>query len=179
MSNDVAYPVLRTRDPGIALDTARQLVMLGVRPHSEVSAEAEVTSTVRVRQIREAFPEAWCSSRTAPSGPDVLPITVSMFDQPVGTVEEHFTALVGSDPAEIRWSALQWPGVPERRLRAEGKHAEVTLLLNCDSPAFDARTDTHLVLVHVRRRNGDGYEHRLAQWLAQQAGQQVIGPPQS
>ncbi len=58
----------------------------------------------------------------------------------------------------------------------ENKHAEVTLLLNCDSRELDARADTHLVLVHVRRCNGDGFEDRFAEWLAEQIGQKVIGP---
>ncbi|MCX5524542.1 hypothetical protein OG342_16985 [Streptomyces bobili] len=31
---------------------------------------------------------------------------------------------------------------------------------------------------HVRRRNGDGYEDRFAQWLAERIGQKVVGPPQ-
>ncbi len=59
----------------------------------------------------------------------------------------------------------------------ENKHAEVTLLLNCDSPELDALLDAHLVFVHVRRQDGDGYEGRFAQWLAEQTGQKVIGTP--
>ncbi|GAB7110004.1 hypothetical protein JCM4814A_83190 [Streptomyces phaeofaciens JCM 4814] len=43
---------------------------------------------------------------------------------------------------------------------------------------LDVRTDTHLVLVHVRRHNMDGYEDRFARWPAEQIGQKVIGPPQ-
>ncbi|WP_406423837.1 hypothetical protein OH809_04270 [Streptomyces sp. NBC_00873] len=109
---------------------------------------------------------------------DFLPFTLSMLDQPVGSIEDHFAAVVSSHPAEIHWSALSWPEAPERGLHGEGKHAEVTLLLNCNSIGLDARADTHLVLVHVRRGNRDGYEDRFAEWLAEQIGQKVIGPPQ-
>ncbi|MBT2452218.1 hypothetical protein J7F03_35215 [Streptomyces sp. ISL-43] len=107
-----------------------------------------------------------------------LPFNVSMLDQPLWSIEGHFAEVAGSHMAEIYWSSLEWPAAPERDLFGEGKHAEVTLLLNCDSRDLEVRADTHLVLVHVRRRNGNGYEDRLAQWLAEQIGQKVIGPPQ-
>ncbi|GHI86701.1 hypothetical protein [Streptomyces xanthophaeus] len=201
MSNSIAYPVFRTPDPDAALSVARQLVEFGVRPYSEVSVEAEVPTLAEVGRLRDALPEAWFRSDTAPFGtgvePDLarsvragelpddlagvaehLPFSVSMLDQPVGSVEAHFAAAVGPHPAEIHWSALEWPPAPERDLRGEYKHAEVTLLLNCDSRELGERAATHLVLVHVRRRNRDGYEERYAQWLAEQFGQQVIGPPQ-
>ncbi|MEJ8643007.1 hypothetical protein WKI68_19690 [Streptomyces sp. MS1.HAVA.3] len=201
MSNGIAYPVFRTSDPAVALNVARQMVAFGVQPYSEVSVEAEVPTLAEVRRLRDALPEAWFRSDTAPFDldldPDVarsvpagelpddltrveefLPFSVSQLDQPVGSIEGHFAAVTGPHPAEIHWSALMWPEAPERDLHGEGQHAEVTLLLNCESRALDARTDTHLVLVHVRRGNRDGYEDRFAQWLAEQIGQKVIGPPQ-
>ncbi|MFD7877403.1 hypothetical protein ACFV5G_25435 [Streptomyces sp. NPDC059766] len=92
-----------------------------------------------------------------------LPLTVSMLDQPLGSIEDHFAAVIGPHPAEIHWSSLSWPEAPRRDLYGESKHAEVTLLLNGDSRELDTRSDTHLVLVHVRRQNGDGYEDRFAQ----------------
>ncbi|MFI6106704.1 hypothetical protein [Streptomyces sp. NPDC051310] len=202
MSNGIAYPVFRTRDSALALAMARRMVAFGVQPCSEVSVEAEISSLPEVQRMRTALPEAWFTSWTAPqdaeddvldlarsvpagelpddlaAAEEYLPLTVSMPDQPVGSVEDHFTAVVGPHPAAIRWSALMWPAAPERDLYGEGKHAEVTLLLNCDSIALDAPAETHLVLVHVRRRNRDGYEDRFAQWLAERIGQQVVGPPQ-
>ncbi|MEU0115453.1 hypothetical protein ABZ137_17425 [Streptomyces bobili] len=99
-------------------------------------------------------------------------------DQPLGSIEDHSAVVIGPHLAGIRWSSLSWPEAPERDLYGEEEHAEVTLLLHCDSRELDARADTHLVLVHVRRRNGDGYEDRFAQWLAERVGQKVIGPPQ-
>lgn len=101
--------------------------------------EAEVSSAARLRQIREAFPEVWCSSRTALSRPDpgapdlarwlpgrplpddlttvegLLPITVSVLDQPAGRAEAGFAAPAGADMAEVCWSALSWPGVSTTR----------------------------------------------------------------
>ncbi|MFD9460414.1 hypothetical protein [Streptomyces sp. NPDC060027] len=206
MSNDVAYPVFRTPDLGLALRVAREMVAFGAQPHSEVSVEAEIPTVTEVKRLRDALPESWftCWNMDAdapvvplPGIPDLtcsaparelpdnlagieayLPLTVSMLDQPLGSTEDHFAAVIGPHQAEIRWSSLSWPGAPERDVYGEGKHAEVTLLLNCDSRGPDARADTHLVLVHVRRRNGDGYEDRFAEWLAEQIGQKVIGPPQ-
>lgn len=177
------------------------MVAFGVQPHSDVSVEAELSTVSAVGRTRDALPEAWFTSRTAPSRPEsgipglarwvpagelpgdlavvgeLLPLTVSTTDRPVGSVEGRFAAAVGPHPAEIRWSGLSWPGAPERGLHAENKHAGVTLLLNCDSLGLDIRGDTHLLLVHVRPRNRDGYEDRCAGWLAEQVGRTVIGPP--
>lgn len=49
---------------------------------------------------------------------------------------------------------------------------------NAATRDLDERIDGHTVLVHVRRRNGDGYEERHASWPAEQVGRTVIGPPQ-
>ncbi|MFG2950502.1 hypothetical protein [Streptomyces adustus] len=204
MSNDVAYPIFRTPDLELALRAAWQMAAFGAQPYSEVSVEAEVATLTEVRRLRDVLPESWFTcwnmdapvvlppgipdlTRSAPARelPDnladiqaYLPLTVSMLDQPLGSIEDHFAAVIGPHPAAIRWSSLSWPEAPERDLYGESKHAEVTLLLNCDSRELDARADTHLVLVHVRRRNGDGYEDRFAVWLAEQIGRKVIGPPQ-
>ncbi|MGW3669232.1 hypothetical protein [Streptomyces sp. NPDC005141] len=80
--------------------------------------------------------------------------------------------------AEIRWSCLGWPEVPERGLYAEFNHAEVSVLFNAATRELDEHIDGHTVLVHVRRGNGDGYEELHTTWLAEQIGQTVIGPPQ-
>ncbi|MFF9016464.1 hypothetical protein ACF09C_26275 [Streptomyces sp. NPDC014870] len=203
MSTGVAFPVIRTPDRDLALRLARRMVAFGVQPYSEVSVEAVVPTVAEVSRLRDALPESWFTSwnRAAPVVPPpgipdltryapgrelpdnladtqaYLPLTVSMIDQPLGSIEDHFAAVIGPHPAEIHWSSLSWPKAPERDLHGESNHAEVTLLLNCDSRELEAAADTHLVLVHVRRRNGDGYEERFAEWLAEQIGQKVIGPP--
>lgn len=204
MSISVAYPVFRTPDLDLALRVARRMVAFGVQPCSEVSVVAEVPTVAEAGRLRDALPDAWfaCASMDAPvvpppGMPDLtcavparelpeelagvqayLPLAVSMLDRPPGSIEDHFAAVAGPCPAEIRWSSLSWPEAPERGLYGENTHAEVTLLLNCDSRELGARADTHLVLVHVRRCNGDGYEDRFAGWLAEQIGQKVIGAPQ-
>ncbi|MEV7524244.1 hypothetical protein [Streptomyces sp. NPDC091371] len=202
MSTDVAYPVFRTPDPELALSMARLLVEFGTEPYSEVSVEALVSTSAGVGRMRDALPEAWFRSGTAPCDlgagrpeparsvrardlpyelagvEEYLPFTVSVPDQPVGSIEDRFAAVVGPHLGQIRWSLLAWPPAPERDLHGEYKHAEVTVLFNCDHRDLDSPADTHLVLVHVRRRNGDGYEDRFAAWLAGLIGQEVIGPPQ-
>ncbi len=204
MSNGVAYPVFRTPDVDLALRVARQMVAFGAQPYSKVSVEAEVPTVAEVGRLRDVLPDSWftCWNMDSPTVPppgipdltcsalarelpdnlaDIqayLPLTLSMLDQPLGSIEDHFAAVVGPDPAQIHWDSLSWPEAPERDLYGETKHAEVTLLLNCESRELDVRADTHLVLVHVRRRNGDGFEERFAGWLAEQIGQKVMGAPQ-
>ncbi|MFI1185977.1 hypothetical protein [Streptomyces californicus] len=205
MSNHVAYPVFRTPDRDLALRVARRMVAFGALPDSEVSVEiGGVSTTAEAGRLRDVLPDAWftCWNTDVPAAPPpgipdltlsvparelpadladahaYLPLSVSMLDQPPGSIEEHFASVAGPHPAEIRWSSLTWPEAPEHGLYGEGTHAMVTLLLNSDSLELDVRADTHLVLVHVRHRTGDDYEVRFAQWLAEQIGQQVIGAPQ-
>ncbi len=99
-----------------------------------------------------------------------LPLWASMVDQPVGSIEDTFTRVAGKYVAEIRWECLGWPEVPERGLYADFKHAEVTVLFNAATREMDEWSNGHTALVHVRRRNGDGYEERHASWLAEQVG---------
>jgi hypothetical protein len=204
MSMDVAYPVFRSPDPGLSLRVARQMVAFGIQTHSEVSVEALVSTMAEVKRLGDALPEAWATSwnldapaAPPPGFPDLnraarvrelagdlawaepyLPVWISMLDQPVGSIEDRFAAVVGPYPAGIRWTELCWPEVPEHDFCAEYKHAEVTLLFNCDARELEPRSDRHTVLVHIRRRNRDGYEDRRAAWLAERIGQAVVGPPQ-
>ncbi|MFF5480853.1 hypothetical protein ACFY5C_26440 [Streptomyces sp. NPDC012935] len=158
-----------------------------------------MSTLAEVKDLLDVLPEAWFVSHSAPFdlAPELArsipegdlprdlapvaefpPFSVSMLDRRVGSVEDRFTSGAAHHPAEVHWTSLIWPEAPEHDLHGESKHAEVTLLLNCEYIELDAPADTHLVLVHVRRRNRDGYEDRFAQWLAKQIGQEVIGPPQ-
>lgn len=47
--------------------------------------------------------------------------------------------MAGFHPAEIHWSALSGPEVPERDLYGEGTHAAVTLLSNDRVPKRGGR----------------------------------------
>ncbi len=204
MSNDVAYPVLRTRDAALALSTARRLLAVGDRRHARVCVDAELPTAEDVLRVRSALPDVWFRTENAeewarfPSDPTgllsglparslptdqagwagLLPLWASMLDQAVGSVEDAFVDLVGPRVGEIRWHSLAWPGAEEPALAWEGTHAMVTLLLNTRTRELDERADEHTVLVHVRRGNLDGYEERQASWLASRAGLSVIGPAQ-
>ncbi|MFB7108551.1 hypothetical protein [Streptomyces sp. NPDC056190] len=96
----------------------------------------------------------------------------------MGSIEEKFAALVGSNIGELHWDSLVWPDVPDLDFHREANNARVSLLFNCRTTGLDVRADDHSALVHVRRRNRDGSEERHASWLAEQIGQSVIGPPQ-
>ncbi|WP_369144638.1 hypothetical protein [Streptomyces sp. R44] len=205
MSDDVAYPIFRSPDRAEALRVARQMVAFGVRPYSQVSVEAEAHTLDELRRLCGELPEArlvcWDATgapavpppglpdltRTIPvrelpedlSGAEAyLPLGFSIEDQPVGSVEDRLVDAVGVFPAWINWESLEWSEVPERGFYGEYKHAEVTLVLNNDSRELDVPADTHLVLVHIRLGNLDGYEDRLARHLAERIGREVIGPPQ-
>ncbi|MGX1267287.1 hypothetical protein [Streptomyces phaeoluteigriseus] len=204
MSSPIAYPVFRNTDPVPALGVARQLVAVGDLQCASVSVDVELRTVPEVLRIREALPDAWFRKEDVqdwsrdpsdPTGlhvgvhapelsdePDFLsshlPLWASMQYRPLGSVEEKFAALVGSNIGEIWWSSLIWPDVPERDIHAEANNARVSLLLNCRTEGAGERADDHTVLVHVLRRNLDGSEERHASWLAEQIGRSVIGPPQ-
>ncbi|WP_327429015.1 hypothetical protein [Streptomyces sp. NBC_01236] len=205
MSSPIAYPVFRTTDPVLALCAARQLVAVGDQQYAEVSVDVELRTAREALRIREALPDAWfrkediedwARDASDPTGlhggvhaPELssdldflsshLPLWASMEYRPVGSVEEEFAALVGSNIGEIWWSSLIWPDVPELGIQGEANNARVSLLFNRRTTELDERADDHTVLVHVLRRSRDrGAEERHVSWLAEQIGQSVIGPRQ-
>ncbi|GGY38934.1 hypothetical protein [Streptomyces tanashiensis] len=178
MSNDVAYPILRSPDRAEALRVAREMVAVGLQPDSYVTVEAEAHTLDELKRLRDELPDAWVICwddrgvpATPPPGlPDLthplrahelpddltgaepyLPLAFSLREQPVGSVEDHFLHAAGASPAELLWECLVWPEALEDEVYGEGTHAEVTLVLNNDSRGLDVPADTHLVLVHVRR----------------------------
>ncbi|MFF3014745.1 hypothetical protein [Streptomyces sp. NPDC057939] len=208
MSDDIAYPVFRTPDVVLALGAARRLMEFGRCEYSEVSVCAMLGSVAEVRRVAKALPaalfrgheEAWefegMSWEEHPAlvlgvrGPDLpsdpsayegrLPVECELRDLPVGSIEDAFTAAIGSNSGEINWEHLAWPDAPEAGFHGESKHAEVTLLLNTGTRDLDDRTDEHTVLVHVRSSSFGGRQMRepYAHWLAEQVGLAVIGPGQ-
>jgi hypothetical protein len=203
MSVDVAYPVLRTSDPAHALRVARQLLALGDLADAVVDVGVELVTVEGVLRVRDALPGTWFEQRhpgqaggrggpldlhegvlatELPTEPAVLaphlPLWASALDQPLGSIEDAFTAVVGDKVAEIRWWGLSWPEVAEHGLYRDLDHAEVTLLFSTPTRELDERADEHTVLVHVRRQGLDGYEEQHANWLAGQVGESVVGPPQ-
>ncbi|MFF9085902.1 hypothetical protein ACF1BE_05715 [Streptomyces sp. NPDC014991] len=208
MSNDVACPVFRSPDPALALSTARRLMEFGRCEHSRVSAYAELSSVAEVRQMAEAMPKGWFRGTSgleefqgvpfadqpalvvgvpasglpteAAAFEGRLPVEWEVWDLPVDSIEDAFTAAIGSNVGLINWESLQWPDAPEAGFHGESKHAEVTLLFNSHTRGLDGPTDDHTVLVHVRSAVFDGRQTRepYAQWLAAQVGLTVIGPAQ-
>ncbi|MFF2776115.1 hypothetical protein ACFVU3_14515 [Streptomyces sp. NPDC058052] len=201
MSNGVSYPVFRTSDPAVALATGRRLLALGAREYAQVSVDVELRTVTEVLELRRSLPDAWfrteseefwarefddaqaglrCDWHAAELSEDpddlagLLPLWASMVDQPVGSVEDAFTTLVGTRYGSIRWDQVIWPAVPERGYDGRVQHDGVTLVFNCDAPGTDRQIGTHTVCVDVHR-TGDSQGH--AAWLAEQIGQAVIGPP--
>ncbi|MFB7337564.1 hypothetical protein ACFC00_39090 [Streptomyces adustus] len=205
MSNPVSYPVFRTTDPAVALRVARELVEVGEPQYAEVSVDVELRTVREVLRIRDALPDSWFRKEDVedwvrdpsdPTGlhvgvhapeladdPDFLsphlPLWASMQYRPVGSIEDEFAALVGSNIGEIWWSSLTWPDAPDSNIYGEANNARVSVLFNCRTTDLDERADDHTVLVHVLRRSSDkDTEERHASWLAEQIGQWVIGPRQ-
>ncbi|MFF3689123.1 hypothetical protein [Streptomyces sp. NPDC002187] len=208
MSNDIAYPVFRTPDPALALSTARRLVEFGCREHSDVCVYAELPSVAEAQRVAKELPQGWFRGReeygefdgvpledqpalvVGVQGPGLpvdpaayegrLPVECELDDQPVGSIEDVFTAAIGPNRGWINWEMLCWPDAPEVGFYGESKHAEVTLLFNTPTRELDEPADGHTVLVHVRSVSIDGRQIRepYAYWLAEQVGLTVIGPGQ-
>ncbi len=209
MSNDIAYPVFHGPDPVLALSMARRLMELGRCEYTNVSLYAELRSVDEVRRGAKELPEGWFRGQEQygefddrvpfedlpawlvgvrgaglPTDPTAyegrLPVDYELLDQTVDSVEDAFTAAIGPSVGEINWQDLCWPDAPEVGFRGESKHAEVTLLLNTRTRAYDEPADDHTVLVHVRSVDIDGRQMRepYAHWIAGQVGLTVIGPGQ-
>ncbi|MFB7044262.1 MULTISPECIES: hypothetical protein [unclassified Streptomyces] len=200
MSSGVSHPVFRTSDPVAALAAARQLLALGDRDYAQVSVDVELCTVAEVWELRRLLPDAWfrteneefwarefdakaglrCDwqaaelSEDADGLVDLLPLWASLLDQPVGSVEDAFTALVGPRYGSIRWDQVIWPAVDERGYNGRVEHDGVTLVFNCEDPGTDWQIGTHTVCVNVQK-TGDSQSY--AAWLAEQIGQAVIGPP--
>ncbi|MGX1507636.1 UNVERIFIED_CONTAM: hypothetical protein RKD43_006261 [Streptomyces graminofaciens] len=208
MSNDIAYPVFRTPDPALALSTARRLMEFGRCEYSQVCVYAELASIAEVRRVAKELPEAWFQGQAGyeefdgvplkdqpallvgVQGPDLpadppaydrrLPVECQLFDLPIGSIEDAFTAAIGPNMGWINWEMLCWPDAPEVGFHGESKHAEVTLLFNTPTRELDEPADDHTVLVHVRSASVNGRQTRepYAHWLAKQVALTVIGPGQ-
>ncbi|WP_331764165.1 hypothetical protein OG944_39085 (plasmid) [Streptomyces anulatus] len=200
MSNGVSYPVCRTSDPAAALATGRRLLALGDRDYAQVSVDVELCTVAEVLELRQVLPDAWfrteneefwarefdaqaglrCDWHAAELSEDadglvlLLPLWASMLDQPVGSVEDAFTALVGARYGSIRWDQVIWPAVPERGYDGRVNHDGVTLVFNCDDAGTTRQIGTHTVCVDVHKTE---VSQSYAAWLAEQIGQAVIGPP--
>jgi hypothetical protein len=201
MSNGVSYPVLRTSDPAAALSAARRLLALGWQEYARVSVDVELCTVAEVEELRRSLPDAWfrtesdefwareygntdpgfrCDWHAAELTGDadeltaLLPVWASMLDQPVGSIEDHFTAQVGTRYGTVRWEGLAWPEVPEHTYDGRIEHDGVTVVFNCNDPGTDRQAGTHTVCVDVQRTE---QARSYAVLLAGRIGRTVIGPP--
>ncbi|MFI8365196.1 hypothetical protein ACIGD1_34215 [Streptomyces sp. NPDC085612] len=200
MSTGISYPVFRTSDPAEALAMAWRLIAMGERAYAEVSVEAELCTVPEVLRLRRGLPDGWfrtenddfwARERDDPTewryeyhaselseepddlGP-MLPIWVSMLDQPLGSVEDSFAGLAGANFGSISWRQLIWPQAPELGYDGRVEHDRVTLVLNCNAEGTDLEAGTHTLCIGLQRRpEAEGY----AAWLAGQVGGTVIGSP--
>lgn len=146
MSNDIAYPVFRSPDLTLALSTARRLMEFGRCAHSEVSVFAELGSVAEVRRVAGELPEGWFRGQEEygefdgvpfeerpplvvgvqapglPADPAAyegrLPVECSLLDQPVGSIEDAFTATAGRTSARSAGGACAGRTRPRRDSQA-------------------------------------------------------------
>ncbi|TXS21328.1 hypothetical protein EAO70_07860 [Streptomyces sp. adm13(2018)] len=109
-----------------------------------------------------------------------MPVEWGLSELPVGSIEDAFAAVIGSNVGWINWEMLCWPESPEARFHGESKHAEVTLLFNTRTRKPDVLAEDYTVLVHVRSAVFGGVQTRepYAHWLAEEVGLTVMGPGQ-
>ncbi|MFI5763973.1 hypothetical protein ACIA8F_23915 [Streptomyces sp. NPDC051563] len=106
------------------------------------------------------------SSELAP----LLPFRVDV-DTPVDDeLEDLFVQALGCGPASIYWAG-SWPDGPEHDLLANVKHEAVEVAFNSLDIDWELPADEHTVFVHLSNLGN----LPRAQWLAQQAGAEVLG----
>ncbi|MEV0174177.1 hypothetical protein AB0I00_24040 [Streptomyces sp. NPDC050803] len=181
MGNSHAHPVFRTADLAAAVSTARQLIDLADSTDGEVSFEATVSGARELERLRACMPPVTefgygqspaIQPATGATSVSPFPMFVSWTAQPVGKLEDLFAAAVGKCPATLVWSRLRWPAVPALRLPAEDEHAHVSLSANSRQLHWDEPAPDHTVYIHDRQGS-----YLRPQWLAEQIGLHLIGPP--
>ncbi|THA29040.1 hypothetical protein [Streptomyces sp. A1547] len=189
MSTSNALPVLRTSDLVGAHQAVQRLLSLAIPMDKfQVNAEAQALTPAEAQRMVAAFPKSTVSPddpyrpesngevrrMIAAGDPQVtalLPVTLHLESQPVGSIEEAFFAVIGSGRASIDWDFFSWPAVPELDLEIRNKDAYVQIAINSRDVGRDVPATDHTVFIHFR--SGDV---ERAEWLAQQVGLQPIGP---
>ncbi|MGW8361849.1 hypothetical protein ACWGK1_14905 [Streptomyces wedmorensis] len=189
MSTSNALPILRTPDLLKAHQAVQRLLSLAIPMDKfQVSTEARALTLAEAQNMVAAFPKATVSPddpyrpescgeiRRMVSAGDpwvaaLLPVTLHLEGQPVGSIEETFFGVIGSGPGSIDWDFFSWPAVPELGLEIRNKDAHVQIAINSQGVYQDAPSTDHTVFIHFRE--GDVAR---AEWLAQQVGLQPIGP---
>ncbi len=189
VSTSNALPILRTPDLLSAHQVIQRLLSLAI-PMGEVlvDVETQALTLAEAQRMVAAFPEAWVcpDDPYRPESNDeirrmiaagdprmvaLLPVTLYLEDQPVGSVEEAFFGVIGSGRGRITWDYFAWPAVPELDLEMVSKDAHLQISINSRDVFREVPATEHTVFIHFR----EGGEAR-AEWLARQVGLQLIGP---
>ncbi|MBR7835855.1 hypothetical protein KDL01_21455 [Actinospica durhamensis] len=189
MSTSRALPILRTADLQVAYAAVERLLRLVIPLKGfYVSAEAQALTLDEAQRMALAFPEATIApcdphwpefndeirELVAAGDPRVLgalPVTLTLDQRPVGSIEEAFLKITGTGWASIKWSWFQWPAVAELGLEPRGKDAFVQIVINSRDVMSEIPAADHTVFIHLR-----GEDDTRAEWLARQVGLQPIGP---
>ena len=189
MSTSNALPILRTPDLLNAHQAVQRLLSLAIpMDEFQVSAEAQALTLAEAQDMVAAFPKAAVTPEDPyrPESNDeirrmisagglgvaaLLPVTLRLESQPVGSIEEAFFEVIGSGPGSIHWDFFSWPAVSELGLEIRSKDAYVQIAMNSEDVYQDTPAPDHTVFIHFRE--GDVAR---AEWLARQVGLQPIGP---
>ncbi|MDX3226216.1 hypothetical protein [Streptomyces sp. ME19-01-6] len=181
MGNSQAYPVFRTTDLAAAVETARRLLAIGDPTGVKVSLEVTVSEASELEMLSAAMPTATAfgcgqspaiQASTSSVIASPFPIFLEWTSQPLGRLEDCFVAVAGKCPATVVWSRVGWPEVPALHLPAEEEYAHVSVSINSRQLHWDEPAPDHTV--HIHDRKGGSLR---AQWLADQVGLYLIGPP--
>lgn len=154
----------------------------------QVNAEAQALTLAEAQRMAAAFPAAVISpddpyrpesrdeirrmiSSGDPRAEALLPFTLHLESQPVGSIEETFFGVIGSGTGSIDWDFFSWPAVPELGLEVRNKDAYVQIAINSQDVYRETPATDHTVFVHFRQGDVE-----RAEWLAQEVGLQPIGP---
>ncbi|MER5736746.1 hypothetical protein ABT117_13850 [Streptomyces sp. NPDC002262] len=100
----------------------------------------------------------------------LLPFRVDVEVPVDNEVEDLFVQALGGGPASIYWDG-SWPDVPELDLEAYAKYEAVQVVFNSLDLDGELPADEHTVFVHLSKFG----DLPRAEWLARQAGAEVLG----
>ncbi|KOX23755.1 hypothetical protein ADL06_21695 [Streptomyces sp. NRRL F-6491] len=155
--------------------------LLVVAEGSDARAEfwVRVPGREQLRRLLAAVPGAETTARVradaAEPGDHPLSEDLYLIDLavPVQDAVETARAVLEFCPRfQLTWDSFGWPPVPELGHAAHFKYAAVQISFHHRHVALDEDpAPDHTLYVHA-----DGHDDR-AEWLARQAGAEVIGPP--
>lgn len=170
------YPVFESDDLDAAYAAAKRLLALSDTDEllttlwaeapdksvldrlSDIVAQPDTPVTISQQDDGDSRPGWWSLEAWSRSDRSI--------EVPFLQAAKHLVASVGWEVA--------WPEVPELDLCHRHDHSEVQLMLNCAGIYLGQPAAGHLVYVHVKW--SDTEDDQRAEWLATQAGLQILGP---